>query len=115
VNTAVTQMDKVTQSNAAAAEESASASEELAAQATTMTGVVRDLMALVGTREAAPAPPVQARPRSAASKGPAKPMRIAPPSPAAKPHGGIPLDDDDEQPGAAGDGDFAALSGKRAA
>jgi methyl-accepting chemotaxis protein len=50
VNTAVTQMDKVTQSNAAAAEESASASEELAAQATQMTGVVKELMALVGVK-----------------------------------------------------------------
>ncbi|MDB5326774.1 MAG: methyl-accepting chemotaxis sensory transducer [Phycisphaerales bacterium] len=48
VNTAVSQMDKVTQSNAAAAEESASASEELAAQATQMSGVVNDLMLLVG-------------------------------------------------------------------
>jgi methyl-accepting chemotaxis protein len=50
VNTAVSQMDKVTQSNAAAAEESASASEELAAQATQMTGVVGGLMDLVGIK-----------------------------------------------------------------
>ncbi len=54
VNTSVAQMDKVTQSNAAAAEESASASEELAAQAQQMTGAVQGLMALVGAREAAP-------------------------------------------------------------
>ena len=44
-------MDKVTQSNAAAAEESASASEELAGQAKQMTGVVRDLMEIVGNQE----------------------------------------------------------------
>ena len=48
VNSAVTQMDKVTQSNAANAEESASASEELSAQAEQMRGVVAELMALVG-------------------------------------------------------------------
>jgi len=48
VNIAVSQMDKVTQQNAAGAEESASASEELAAQAQTVKGIVGDLMALVG-------------------------------------------------------------------
>ena len=47
VNTAVTQMDKVTQSNAAAAEESASASEELTAQADTLRELVADLQKLV--------------------------------------------------------------------
>jgi methyl-accepting chemotaxis protein len=41
-------MDKVTQSNAANAEESASASEELSAQAETMQQVVGQLIALVG-------------------------------------------------------------------
>ena len=48
VNTAVVDMDKVTQQNAANAEESASASEELSAQAEQMKGVVEDLMSLVG-------------------------------------------------------------------
>ena len=48
VNTAVAQMDKVTQQNAANAEESASASEELNAQAEQMNGVVNELAALVG-------------------------------------------------------------------
>jgi methyl-accepting chemotaxis protein len=48
VNTAVNQMDKVTQSNAANAEESASASEELSAQAEQMNGIVEELSALVG-------------------------------------------------------------------
>ena len=47
VNTAVTQMDKVTQTNAAAAEESASASEELTAQAATLRELVSDLQKLV--------------------------------------------------------------------
>lgn len=48
VNIAVTQMDKVTQSNAANAEESASASEELNAQAATLKDAVEDLVKLVG-------------------------------------------------------------------
>ncbi len=48
INTAVTQMDKVTQQNAAGAEESASASEQLSAQAQTVKAIVEDLSALVG-------------------------------------------------------------------
>jgi len=48
VNTAVSQMDKVTQQNASAAEESASASEELAAQAQAVKGMVNELVSLVG-------------------------------------------------------------------
>jgi len=48
VNTAVAEMDKVTQSNAANAEESASASEEMNAQAEQMQGVVGELQAMVG-------------------------------------------------------------------
>jgi methyl-accepting chemotaxis protein len=48
VNTAVAQMDKVTQQNAANAEESASASEELSAQAEQMNGIVQELVNLIG-------------------------------------------------------------------
>ncbi len=48
VNQAVTEMDKVTQQNAASAEESASASEEMNAQAMQMKGIVDHLMVLVG-------------------------------------------------------------------
>jgi methyl-accepting chemotaxis protein len=48
VNKAVTQMDKVTQSNAASAEESASASEELSAQAQQMSSIISELLNLVG-------------------------------------------------------------------
>jgi methyl-accepting chemotaxis protein len=48
VNTAVAQMDKVTQQNAANAEESASASEELSAQAEQMNNIVQELVNLVG-------------------------------------------------------------------
>jgi methyl-accepting chemotaxis protein len=48
VNTAVGQMDKVTQSNAASAEESAAAAQELNAQAATMKDSVNQLLKLVG-------------------------------------------------------------------
>jgi methyl-accepting chemotaxis protein len=48
VNTAVSQMDKVTQSNAASAEESAAAAEELNAQSETMKQSVGELLQLVG-------------------------------------------------------------------
>jgi methyl-accepting chemotaxis protein len=48
INTAVGQMDKVTQSNAASAEESAAAAEELNAQAETMKQSVMELLQLVG-------------------------------------------------------------------
>ena len=47
VNTAVAQMDKVTQQNAANAEESASASEQLSAQANSMKSMVDELVQLV--------------------------------------------------------------------
>ena len=48
VNTAVTEMDKVTQQNAANAEESASAAEEMSAQAEEMKSYVSELVAMVG-------------------------------------------------------------------
>ena len=47
VNTAVAQMDKVTQSNAATSEEAASAAEQLSAQASALSGMVDDLVVLV--------------------------------------------------------------------
>lgn len=52
INTAINQMDQVTQSNAATAEESASASEELNAQAEELNHMVNDLLAIVDTSEA---------------------------------------------------------------
>ena len=48
INLAVGQMDKITQSNAATAEESAAAAEELNAQAATMKQTVNELIRLVG-------------------------------------------------------------------
>lgn len=47
VNTALTQMDKATQSNAASAEESASAAEELSAQASTLREAATDLSMII--------------------------------------------------------------------
>jgi methyl-accepting chemotaxis protein len=58
INTAVGQMDKVTQSNAASAEECAAAAEELNAQAESMKASVAELLQLVrgdGTGTTAPA------------------------------------------------------------
>ena len=58
INTAVGQMDKVTQSNAASAEESAAAAEELNAQAAAMKKSVTELLELIGgggTETTAPA------------------------------------------------------------
>jgi len=54
VNIAVTEMDKVTQQNAANAEESASASEELNAQAEELKAFVNELTAMVGGNAAVP-------------------------------------------------------------
>jgi methyl-accepting chemotaxis protein len=53
INTAVSQMDKVTQGNAATAEECASAAEELSAQAETMKNSVAELLQLVGNERGA--------------------------------------------------------------
>ena len=47
INTAVSQMDRVTQSNAASAEESAAASQELSAQSMELAHLVRELQAVV--------------------------------------------------------------------
>ena len=55
INNAMAQMDKVTQGNAASAEESASAAEELDAQAETMRDLVGQLRQLVGGGSAAQA------------------------------------------------------------
>jgi methyl-accepting chemotaxis protein len=52
INTAVSQMDKITQSNAISAEESAAAAEELNAQATVLKQSVAELLQLVGGNSA---------------------------------------------------------------
>jgi len=52
INTAVAQMDKVTQQNAAGAEESASAAQQLSAQAQTVKAMVDELATLVSGKSA---------------------------------------------------------------
>ena len=54
INSAITQMDQVTQANAANAEESASASQELNSQADHMTHIVNELIMLVNGAKSAP-------------------------------------------------------------
>jgi len=53
INTAIAQMDRVTQENAASAEEAASAAHELSAQAEVVRRTVQDLLELVGGRSEA--------------------------------------------------------------
>ncbi|MGE5257198.1 MAG: methyl-accepting chemotaxis protein [Hyphomicrobiales bacterium] len=75
INTAVSEMDKLTQQNAANAEESASAAEEMATQAGQLSEMVGDLVALVDGRpkqedvsaEAAQQAPDKANPAAACS------------------------------------------------
>ena len=101
VNTAVTEMDKVTQQNAAGAEESASASEELNAQAEQLKTMVDELVVVVGgSRDRSPAA-AKTRQRSA---GAVRPSTLSGPArqkavntggrKKEKPETLIPLDDD---------------------
>ncbi len=71
VNTAVAQMDKVTQQNAATAEESAAASEELNAQADSLNDIVTKLNALISGSSSVSAT-VSSRSRGAQSEVPRK-------------------------------------------
>ena len=80
VNTAVTQMDKVTQSNAANAEESAAAAEELTAQAESLKEAVSDLLRLVDGqgRQARTSASLASAPQNGGGKGNgAKPRKPA--------------------------------------
>ena len=61
IDIAVNQMDTVTQSNAATAEQSASAAQELNAQARTLKSIVGDLLQVVEGVKARPASPAPAR------------------------------------------------------
>ncbi len=67
VNIAVSQMDKVTQSNAASAEESASAAEELTAQAETLRDAVAGLSSLVDGANSGSRPSTSRTPRARAN------------------------------------------------
>jgi methyl-accepting chemotaxis protein len=78
INTAITQMDQVTQSNSASAEESASAAEELDAQAASLKDMVGRLRQLVGGAGTvsiqAPSPVITSH------------VAVFSPQPAARPH-----------------------------
>jgi methyl-accepting chemotaxis protein len=78
VNLAVSQMDKVTQSNASNAEESAAAAEELNAQALTLKEAVTELATLIGTDRQSnyqPSPTQSERPRDVHYPRPTPPKR----------------------------------------
>jgi methyl-accepting chemotaxis protein len=115
VNTAVTQMDKVTQSNAASAEESASAAEEMTAQAESLKEAVAELLRLVdgqksyqgSTAKVSAARPVRYPTATATSRarvtppgnGGEAPARATRPAPAlvtagGRKNGGIPMEGD---------------------
>ncbi len=70
INTAITQMDRVTQSNAATAEESAAAAEELSAQAATQKDAVSTLAGLVSGDASAAAGALTSPTKSAPLKRP---------------------------------------------
>ena len=80
VNTAVSQMDKVTQSNAGNAEETAAAAEELSAQSVVLQDSVATLLALVdgANRSTGPAAAHIAQPGKTAGHKPAKSTAAAP-------------------------------------
>lgn len=107
INSAVADVDKVTQGNAAISEEAASASEELSGQARELSELVHSLAEIVGARETGAAPPknigrkapahIQKR---ASLASPAKPMKKLASTAAAQPKAAkaqdvIPFDDDE--------------------
>ncbi len=92
INIAVSEMDKVTQQNAANAEESAAAAEELNAQADQMNEFVGDLTAMVTGKRSHGASPSRRSAKQLAAparKSPAKPTKATSAGAAA-----IPFDDD---------------------
>ncbi len=92
VNVAVSQMNRVTQSNAANAEESAAAGEELSAQASRLDEMVAALLAIVGGQIHRTNPTV----RSSAADPIAEPVRHrSDRSSASRPEDVIPLDEDE--------------------
>lgn len=101
VNIALTQMDKVTQSSAASAEETASASEELNAQAMELKGAVEQLMQLVGGKADSSQSPLKTAPTTetpSATATKSAPRSAAHPSVkierTSKPTASIPMEND---------------------
>ena len=81
INTAIAQLDKISQSNSASAEESASAAEELDAQAQTLKDQVTKLRQLVGGESPIVSPPAIPAPRLLPKMTPAIARRRAIPMP----------------------------------
>jgi methyl-accepting chemotaxis protein len=110
LNTAVGQMDRVTQTNAASAEENASSSEQLGAQAAVLQEVVDRLQQVVTGHSAnvgpsAPPPKAAAHSRTVTNPGPARPAKRAsavPPVPPAPGFRDVPKDVDIPMPAAIG-------------
>ncbi len=101
INTAITDMDKVTQQTAANAEESASASEELNSQSEQMRGFVQELIVVVGGHGAEAA---GSNPSAASVTKRRFPVAVArtqqmksPPAAKVRPQDVIPLHKDEEQ------------------
>ena len=78
VNKAVSEMDKVTQANAANAEETASAAEELGAQTEQVRQVVGELLLLIGQKAGLSSTSASAKPPSGKHRNPAAPARREP-------------------------------------
>jgi methyl-accepting chemotaxis protein len=106
VSQALSDMDKVTQLNAANAEESAAASEELTAQASTVADYVRDLSSVVGGQKTSSAPKKtssfkkkkqKALPEYSSAQGTRQKQTAAATNGKANPQEMIPLDDDEFQ------------------
>lgn len=75
ISKAIAEMDRVTQANAASAEQSASASEEMSAQAASLQNIARELRQLVGGGESAKSAPQfykPERPKTSPIRTPAK-------------------------------------------
>jgi methyl-accepting chemotaxis protein len=91
VNTAVAQMDRVTQSNAASAEESASAAQEMNSQTGVLRGVVAELLKLVGgASKPAKLNGHERFPEAAAADTPLKPAIVPVEKKSRNGHGGNP-------------------------
>lgn len=110
VNVAVGEMDKVTQQNAANAEESAAAAEELSSQAEQLNGVVRELVQLVGGAiQRSQGRSSTARPHLSPSQHrrlASRVSRVTPPHGNSSPASRIPLDQDER----ADAGDFSEFN-----
>lgn len=83
INTAVSQMDRITQSNAANAEESASASEELSAQAVELNDMVEQLAKLVNGANAVQHERAKAAPAAVSARVHVAPPQASAPRPSA--------------------------------